>query len=442
MLKKWKTALSISLAAFAVLGIFTLYQRDRIKEYERQLHNNYNRSFYEMVGYVNNLEPLLVKVMVTATPEKTTNFLEEIWRSAAMAQTILTELPISENILGDMSKFLIQVGDYTYTLSQQSAGGTPISDEQYQNLESMQVYAQTLNESLKSVMTDFSEGTLSWNVLAKVGEEVDDLSVTNLIKTFADYPTLIYDGPYSDHIPEIAPKGISGSEISAEDAKKKAEEFFKNQNVTSIEQYDESLDSAVTVYRFSVSFENKAESGYIDITKTGGHYFWALKNREIGASLLSVDDAKAKSLDFLEKIGFKDMKDSYFTKENGVATLNYVYNANDVKYYPDMVKVKVALDTGEIMGYEAKGYLYSHADRGPVSTKLSLEEATALVSPHAEISSASYAVIPTEFKTEVLTYEFIGKLNDKDLLIYINADTGHEEEVLIILDTDQGILTQ
>ncbi len=50
------------------------------------------------------------------------------------------------------------------------------------------------------------------------------------------------------------------------------------------------------------------------------------------------------------------------------------------------------------------------------------------------------AIIPTEWKTEILCYEFKGKIEDTEYLVYINAETGEEQEILIITNTPNGQL--
>ena len=51
------------------------------------------------------------------------------------------------------------------------------------------------------------------------------------------------------------------------------------------------------------------------------------------------------------------------------------------------------------------------------------------------------AIIPTEWKTEILCYEFKGKVDEREFLVYINVETGKEEDILVILDTPGGTLT-
>lgn len=70
-----------------------------------------------------------------------------------------------------------------------------------------------------------------------------------------------------------------------------------------------------------------------------------------------------------------------------------------------------------------------------------MEEARSKISERVTVQGQGYAVIPTPFKTELFTYEFKGKLGEQDCLIYIGTTTGEEEEILLIIDSEQGVLT-
>ena len=50
-------------------------------------------------------------------------------------------------------------------------------------------------------------------------------------------------------------------------------------------------------------------------------------------------------------------------------------------------------------------------------------------------------MIPTEYQTEILCWEFKGNVDDRQFLVYINVETGKEEDVLVILETPNGTLT-
>ena len=136
------------------------------------------------------------------------------------------------------------------------------------------------------------------------------------------------------------------------------------------------------------------------------------------------------------------MKETYYLKQDGIVTINYAYSQDNVTIYPDLIKLKIALDDGEILGIETTGYLNSHTTRDIAKAKISKEDAKKNLNKSLEIKSENLAIIPTEWKTEILCYEFKGKIDETDFLVYINAETGREENILVIIDTPNGILTQ
>ena len=110
--------------------------------------------------------------------------------------------------------------------------------------------------------------------------------------------------------------------------------------------------------------------------------------------------------------------------------------------YPDLIKVKIALDNGEVLGIEATNYLNSHNENRNLKTpKITKEQALELVNPKLEIISTDMAIIPTEWNTEIQCWEIKGKTSENDFIVYINVETGEEEDILMIIDTPNGTLT-
>ena len=135
------------------------------------------------------------------------------------------------------------------------------------------------------------------------------------------------------------------------------------------------------------------------------------------------------------------MKSTYYLKQEGVMTINYAYSQDNVTIYPDLIKLKVALDNGEIMGMETTGYLNNHTTRDLSGVKITMDEVKKTLNSELKIESEGLAVIPTEWQSEILCYEFKGKVDDTEFLVYINAENGREEDILVIKDTPNGILT-
>ena len=133
--------------------------------------------------------------------------------------------------------------------------------------------------------------------------------------------------------------------------------------------------------------------------------------------------------------------ETYYLKQEGIVTINYAYEQDGVTIYSDLIKLKVALDNGEVLGIETKGYLNSHEERNIQQAKISKEQAKENLNPKLQIESEALAIIPTKWRTERLCWEFKGKVDDTDFLVYINAETGKEEDILVIVNTPNGTLT-
>ena len=187
--------------------------------------------------------------------------------------------------------------------------------------------------------------------------------------------------------------------------------------------------------------KNKENFTNISISQKGGHLVFMNYNRDVNVENLSYEEASQKGKEYLSNSGYENMEETYFLNQSGILTINYAYKQDDVVVYPDLIKVKVALDNGEILGLESTGYLNSHQERTLKEAQLTIDEAKQNLNPDLEILSEGKAIIPTEWKTELECYEFKGKVDDTNFLVYVNVENGRDENILVIIDTPNGTLT-
>ena len=98
----------------------------------------------------------------------------------------------------------------------------------------------------------------------------------------------------------------------------------------------------------------------ISVSKKGGHIVLVNSTKNVDVEIISQEEANSIGQKFLETRGISNMKPTYFIKQNGIVTINYAYTQSGVVVYSDLIKLKVALDDGEILGMETSGYLNSH----------------------------------------------------------------------------------
>lgn len=441
----WIIALLV--IAAAIIGGYEYRRASAMKIY---VENNYSRAFHELVDYVDDIDAYLQKSMLVSSPAQAASISSELFRETTAAKACLAQLPISQVQLEKTEKFLSQIGDYTYLLSQKAINGEEITDEDYKNLESLADYSAVLKKELLDMQQEIYAGDIDFGDIKRSADKhlstaaeaagKDMLSsFENVEKQFQEYPALIYDGPFSEHIERINPVMTENAKLFGSDEVFAAAKKFLGDHAAGLVQDGESENTPLASYLFRADNEN--ESLYAAFVKKGAYPLYFLINREIGEEKISVEDAISAAEDYLSKKGFPSMKESYYDKSGSVATINFAYKQGNVVCYSDLIKIKVALDNGEIIGFESNGYLTNHKQREIPVPKLSEEDARNKISKRLSIDKVSLAIIPKDNKTEVFCYEIKGTHKDKNFLIYINAENGREEEVMLLLETEEGILT-
>lgn len=422
--KKISAVVSVVLLV-AVLSGTAVYSSMQAEKYKRGLQYGYRRALSDLGNHVGNIETALEKAPYTNTPTEQNGLAAKLMQESGMAKSALSVLPVGDNSLDNVSRFITQVGDFAMSLSKRTSQGEAITADEFKTMQSLGTYSKKLSNDMQTVDIDFSDAETFHD---SVKETADD---------FSNFPSLIYDGPFSSSVMNRKPKFTQGKEqILQGNAENIAADFLGMKQ----SQLTHTQDNAGTlpVYNFT------AENGNITIsvTKAGGLVSSMVDSRAVGSSKLGYAEASKKARDFLGSRGIKSMKESYYAIEDNICLINYAYDQDGVLCYPDLIKVGVALDNGKIARFESAGYIMNHHDRN-LKAKLTAAQAKEKVSPRLKIIQSRPALIPTDGGSEKLTYEFLcSGINNERVLIYINADTGYEENILIIQQSDHGILTK
>lgn len=443
-MQKNKIWMAVSIILLIIIGILGYNLINQKSVYATTKENDYNKAFYEVVEYVQNVKTYLAKSMISKNSEHGAEMFTHVWREANLAQSYLGILPIESQELENTEKFLNQVSEYSYSLSRKCIEGIDLTEDEVNKVKELYNYSNDLSNTLNEMSVELNSGTLKWEDLMKNTEraEISEVSTFSVVEqNFHEFAGLIYDGAFSEHITSNEKKGLTGDEIDEETAKKKVEEFIGADTIKEIKSNGFVENGDIPVYRFEINTNNDKTIG-ISISKKGGHVVFLNYDRDISEEKINEQEAIQKGKDYLAQKGYPNMKETYYLKENGFITVNYAYNQDDVIIYPDLIKVKIALDDGEIIGLEMTGYLNCHFEREIPNTKISIEEAKSKLSDKIELTSEGLAIIPTQWDTEIFCYEFKGKIEDIDFIVYINAQTGEEEDILIVTNTENGILTE
>ncbi len=433
---------SVLAAAFVALAGSAYAGYVLAGRYRGSLEQTYRRALSDLNDYVAAIETTLEKAVYANTLPQQNGVAAKLIREASGAQAALAVLPAGDSDLSNVSRFLSQVGEYALSLSSKVSAGGTVTEEEYETLRELGGYAAALRGKLadtESRILNTGERigeALSTGNLEKAAPSAFQGSLEETAEEFADYPTLIYDGPFSDHIGQMEPKFLDGkAEILQGNAQTAAAAFWGVPHGSVTHTGDTA--GGLPTYNFSYG------DARVSITKAGGYAASMIDPRAVGETSLGYEEALARAKDFLEQRGVSGMRESYYVIHDGKCVINFAYSEGDLIFYPDLIKVAVALDNGQIVEYDATGYLMNHHNRPAQQPALSVQEAQQNVSPHLTVQDARPCVIPTAGSNEALCYEYhcLGEAGE-EVLVYLDAQTGLERQILILTRSDNGVLTR
>ncbi len=435
----------ISFAAAVIVALCAWAGQSRYYTalYRQNLQNHYAEALSDLSNYLINIHTTLEKELYVSTPTQLSALSAQLFKEAGSAKNCLSVLPVSNDHSAGMFRFLSQVGNYSLSLSRKASAGQEISDSDRDNLRQLQTYALQLSDKINDMNALLSDSALWKNEIAYVVSGMSDPSLSaiyqateNIAQTVTAYPTLIYDGPFSDHIDRAVPQFTKDKlTISRTEARQIAAKYLNCDTSALSDAGDE--DSVTPAFLFT------CEDRTIAITKEGGGCLYISSGRTVSEASISAEQAVKTALEYLQQQTGLAFASSYYMISDNICVANFAYQQDGVICYSDLIKVGVALDNGRIENLEARGFIMNHTARELPAPKNSIQDAQAILSPELTVQSGALALINLNSTQEILCYEFTCKgQNDEDILVYVNTDTLQEENILLLLKTDGGTLTK
>lgn len=422
---------------FAFSTLYFAFSGNRARSRERLINEKAVSSLCESLD---SISVSLRKSLYSADKKALSKTGNELCRQAAAAKESLSLLSPDRELCDEIYKFLSQVGSYTLAISE---GEEKISAEQTKALKELYAYAKGLSEGMNEICYDYYNGDVSFddaigNLEKKTDAPDEDFyqRVYDTAQTLTDYPTLVYDGPFADNLASGSSELLeTENEITAEEAAARVAELLGVQANTL--KKEESINGQIELYCFS---RGNAD---ITVTKRGGYLCSVLSDTLAYEETISAEEAVKRGEEYLARLGYKDMKSSYYSIYDGICTVNYAYEDEGVICYSDLIKVSISLDSGKLVALDAKPFLLSHKNREKAGEVISAKEARKKLSSVLTAIDARLAYIPLDTGKEALCYEFHCKDGEgQEVLVYLDAYTGEQRDILILLYSDDGVLTK
>lgn len=423
--------------AATFLTMFVIHY-NTANDHANSLEAGYQKSYFNLVDNINNAETEMSKALLSSDDEYIGELLQKIAKNAHNAQCSLSMLPVSANGISESLTFINQLGGYSETLSKKIIKGDALTASEKETLQELYNSLREMKISLNNVSMNMrDEYSILENSLS-IKEDYNDFTINlQTIKTAdVEYPTMIYDGPFSDSeiTKEIKAFKNSTNEVDENQAKDVVVNLFDNANEIT---YMGETTSNFETYDFTFKTQSQSEH-FVQISKLEGKLItlagYLTYDKE---PLFSVEDAKMLAIEFIQKTGIDNVECVWFDVIGNSAYFNFAPVIDGIILYPDLVKVKSSLVDGEILGYEAKSYYLNHDKRTIPAFTITKEQASKKIKSGYEIIGVKTVLAPIEYQ-EILCYEFECNFNDSTYYIYINGVTGSVANILKVIETTDG----
>lgn len=406
--------------------------RARSEELERQLSMERQRDMTDVVAAMADIEVNLQKLLIASGASQNVTLLGETALLAQHVETGLSRLPLSAETASGAMKFAGQMGDYVMTLAAQVSGGGALSTDDERQLEGLLSACQGLNEHLLSVGERlYTEPMAEAEMYGGAAGSWPDEAIAG--DSDIPYPSLIYDGPFSDGRTASAPKGLTGERITREQAREAAARYA---GVTA-DQVKDAADSGGQFEAFGFTADTPNGRVSVQVTGQGGHLLWMVPEQAEFAERVSREECLRNAKVYLADMGFGEMQSCFVQQYDGMIVANYAAVQDGVLLYPDQAKVQVSMATGSVVGAECSQFLTNHARREALEPQITIEQAQQMLSSRLEVRGARLCVIPTD-GGELLCWEFEGEFAGETYYVYIDASSGEAVSILRLADTQDG----
>lgn len=436
------TGLSIATGILALsttaLGIAFGIADSKAMDYHNKLENVYQSNLYSLIDSVNNLENKLSKTISANGSTYQRKTLLEASQNASEAEISIASLPLSQSDIQDTVKMVNQISGYTTTLADNLAKGGTLSEDEISTLTRVHESVVDLQNQLNEFARKMERGYSILDASLDIDTDSNGFSraISSLKNNDIEYPTMIYDGPFSDSVINSNIKGLKGDKISKEEAATKLEELYKN--AVKID-YQGETNGKFSTYNYRVTNSNEEEL-YIQMTQIEGHILTISGAGENGAQTIDYEAAKNIALEFAKENGIEDGEVVWNDTIKEDVYLNIAPKENGIILYPDLVKVKVNLVSGTVVGYDATSYFTNHTARTLSKGSLSLADAKGKVPSKFTIENARYVLSPLDYNREVVCVEVEATGEGGTYYFYYNVNDGSLENVLKVIETDDGNL--
>ncbi|MEB2301042.1 germination protein YpeB [Lysinibacillus xylanilyticus] len=350
-----RTMLVILTAAVIGLGAYSINMHGKNASLQRTVLAQYTDNLTDASEKLSHLQRSVSQSLLFRDDNAIHNELDSVWRLSSDVRSSMSNIPIGQEMSNDWLSYLGRLGDEAKRTSK-----TGDYQAWREKMPQVSTNLQSLSDEWSAATVDFYKNNGKMDVwLRQVDTKNPNTTFDNVQKTLKDYgekdfPLTLSE---SDWQKKIDLQALQDSVITEKEALEKVKQLFpiiKDATFT----VTKSSDTAPYPF-YHIQFHQGIRLGYVDLTEKGGHLLSYLVERPVDEARLSQDEIMKKAEEYVKRLGMNDVA-FVETRENHQAwhvTFARVHPGDNALVYADGVQLKLAKDTGELLGANAMEYI-------------------------------------------------------------------------------------
>ena len=350
-----KKTIFVLIYSIAALSIFAYGKTTENKQLSYLLSAQYTDKMTEASTKLEELDTAVKKTLLFNDLDGSEGAREDIWRLSSEIKSSVGSLPLDLEFSNTWMNYLGRLGNFA-----KESEGHGNHEEYHKVMVEASKNLRSMANDWEIATVDLIDGDMSmkgWrNQLESVDSTHDWSGMTETVKQYteSDFPLTASE---SDSQKKRDLEKLTDKNISSEEAIERFKILFPEVSSGSIVVETSKPGSPYPFYH--IRFAKDQFIGYIDVTEKGGHVLSFLAEKPFTESSLDFPVIRKKAEDFLSNSGYGDTVYEE-SRENNTAW-HFVYvrvePEYDAKVFSDVIHVKVAKDTGSILGIDAMEYI-------------------------------------------------------------------------------------
>lgn len=350
-----KKIIFVLVYSIAALSIFSYGKVTENKQLSYLLSGQYAKKMSEASEKLEELDTAVKKTLLFNEQEGSSKAREDIWRLSSDIKNSVGSLPLDRGFSSSWMNYLGRLGNYAKESER-------LNDQEgyHQVMAKASKNLRTMADEWQVATTDLMNGDVSiesWgNQLDSIdaGHDWEGLRDTVKQYTESDFPLTASE---SDSVKKKELQNLDDKKVTSEEAIERFKILFPDVSNSSVVVEPSQPGSPYPFYH--IRFAEDQSIGYIDITEKGGHVLSFLAERPFGKEVQSFEFIQEKAELFLKNSGYGDTVLEEARENNTAWHLVFIRKEpeHDAKVFSDAIHIKVAKDTGGIVGLDAMEYI-------------------------------------------------------------------------------------